>query len=75
MTRQPTWKEQQARADLAARKRTDEENRDPVLEQCLIAYVNHRKDGGSMKWDDWRPQWMRQHGAAAEKQMKEAKSS
>lgn len=69
MSKQPTWKEKQFREEIAARKRRDEENRDPVEEQCLIAFVNHRRDGGSMRWDDFRPQWLRQQGAAMEKQM------
>ena len=51
------------RADLAARKRKQEENTDPELESCVIAYHAHRVDGGQMRWEDFRRDWYLNRGA------------
>ena len=45
------------RKDIAARKVKQESTHDPVVEQCVIDYVNHRAEGGSMLWQDYRRQW------------------
>ncbi len=42
---------------LAAAKQSEERNRDPELEQCVIAYAAHRTDGGTMKFEAFRRQW------------------
>lgn len=42
---------------LAAAKAEQERNRDPELEQCVIAYATHRADGGTMRFEDFRRQW------------------
>lgn len=62
----PTWHEAglaRERADLAARKRKQEENSDPELESCVIAYHAHRVDGGQMRWEDFRRDWYLNRGA------------
>lgn len=62
----PTWHESRLareRADLAARKRKQEENTDPELESCVIAYHAHRVDGGQMRWEDFRRDWYLNRGA------------
>lgn len=62
----PTWHEARLareRADLAARKRKQEENTDPELESCVIAYHAHRVDGGQMRWEDFRRDWYLNRGA------------
>jgi len=42
---------------LAAAKQSEERNRDPELEQCVIAYAAHKTDGGSMTFEVFRRQW------------------
>jgi adenosyl cobinamide kinase/adenosyl cobinamide phosphate guanylyltransferase len=69
VTRTPTWKEQQARAEVERRKQIDEQNRDPILEQCLIAYVNKVRDYGPRSWESFRREWMVTHGKAMELRM------
>lgn len=62
----PTWHEARLareRADLAARKRKQEENTDPEVESCVIAYHAHRVDGGQMRWEDFRRDWYLNRGA------------
>ena len=62
----PTWHEARLareRADLAARKRKQEENTDPELESCVIAYHAHRVDGGQMRWEDFRRDWYLNRGS------------
>lgn len=62
----PTWHEARLareRADLAARKRKQDEKRDPELESCVIAYASHRGDGGQMRWEDFRRDWYLNRGA------------
>lgn len=62
----PTWHESRLareRADLAARKRKQEENTDPELESCVIAYHAHRVDGGQMRFEDFRREWYMTRGA------------
>ena len=62
----PTWHEARLareRADLAARKRKQDENRDPELESCVIAYHAHRVDGGQMRWEDFRRDWYLNRGS------------
>jgi hypothetical protein len=45
------------RDDLAQRKRTEEENRDPEFEQCVIAYVSFRQGGGMSDFQDFKRGW------------------
>ena len=45
------------RAEMAARKRKQEETRDREVEACVIAYHSHRVDGGQMKWEAFRREW------------------
>lgn len=42
---------------LAVAKASKERNRDPELEQCVIAYAAHKTDGGSMTFEMFRSQW------------------
>jgi hypothetical protein len=54
------YREYQARRQrdaLAAAKQSEERNRDPELEQCLIAYSVHRVDGGTMRFEEFKRQW------------------
>jgi hypothetical protein len=54
------YREYQARRQrdaLAAAKQSEERNRDPELEQCLIAYSVHRVDGGTMRFAEFKRQW------------------
>jgi len=56
----PNWHEARLareRAELGNRKRKQEENTDPELETCVIAYHAHRVDGGQMRFEDFRRQW------------------
>ena len=54
----PAYLAERERADLAARKAEQEAKRDPGTEQAVVAYINHRRDGGGMKWEEFRRQWM-----------------
>ena len=51
-----------ARADLAARKAAQEENRDQEIESAVIAYHAHRIGGGGMSWEDFRREWLMTRG-------------
>lgn len=70
MAKELSWKEQKHREELAARKQQDERNRDPEIEQCVVAYVNWVKDFGPRSWEQFRKEWLQSRGnvkAAAEK--------
>lgn len=80
MAKEPSWKQQRDRDELAARKQQQEAKSDPVLEQCVVAYVNWVKDFGPQPWDAFRRDWLMKHGAMLEMQAKakaeaEAKAS
>ena len=45
------------REALSARKEEQERNRDPELEQCVIAFATHRVDGGTLTFEKFRRQW------------------
>jgi len=47
-----------ARDELAARKRTDEQQRDPELEEAFVAWAAYRVNGGDMKFETWRREWL-----------------
>lgn len=51
------------RADLAARKRKQEEKHDPEIEACVIAYGAYRVNGGQQRWEDFRREWYMTRGA------------
>jgi hypothetical protein len=54
------YREYQARRQreaLAAVKEEQERNRDPQLEQCVIAFAAHRSEGGGMTFEVFRRQW------------------
>jgi hypothetical protein len=63
------WAEEKRRQEVAARKAAEEANRDPVMEQCVIAFVSHRRNGGTEGWDDYRARWLRDNGAAEERRV------
>lgn len=42
---------------LSAAKAEQERNRDPQLEQCVIAFAAHRSEGGGMTFEVFRRQW------------------
>lgn len=42
---------------VAAAKQSEERNRDPEMEACVIAYHAHRVDGGTLGWDVFKRQW------------------
>ena len=47
-----------ARDELAARKRNDEQHRDPELEAAFVAWAAYRVNGGDMLFDQWRREWL-----------------
>lgn len=51
------------RADLAARKRKQDEKHDPEIEACVIAYGAYRVNGGQQRWEDFRREWYMTRGA------------
>jgi hypothetical protein len=53
------WRDEERLQQLAARKATDEAKRDPLLEQCVIAYINNVKEYGPRRWDEFRTAWMK----------------
>lgn len=50
------------RRELAERKAIQEASRDETLEQCVIAYHAHRTSGGTMKFADFRMEWIKVKG-------------
>jgi hypothetical protein len=58
-----TWAEQRRRDDLSERIKKQEQNRDPEMEQAVVAFVTHRMSGGTMKFDDFRREWLKTKGA------------
>jgi len=48
------------RDELAARKAEQERKRDPELEEAFVAWAAYRVNGGDMKFDAWRREWMTQ---------------
>lgn len=51
------------RAEIAARKKKQEQNQDPELEACVIAYGAFRISGGQQRWEDFRREWYMTRGA------------
>ena len=47
-----------ARDELAARKRADEARRDPDIEAAFTAWAAYRVNGGDMRFDEWRREWL-----------------
>jgi hypothetical protein len=47
-----------ARDELAARKRNDEQHRDPELEAAFVAWYSHRLAGGDMTFDEFRREYL-----------------
>jgi hypothetical protein len=68
MANEPSWKEQKHRDDLAERKRRDEQNRDPLIEQCVIAYVSAVQQFGPRPWDQFRREWLIENAKSVELQ-------
>lgn len=68
MAKELSWKEQRARDELAARKQQQEAKSDPVLEQCVVAYINWVKDFGPQPWEAFRRDWLMKHGTMVEMQ-------
>jgi uncharacterized protein affecting Mg2+/Co2+ transport len=62
MAKELSWKEEKQRDELAARKQRDEQNRDPEIEQCVIAYVNWVKDFGPRSFEAYRREWLQTRG-------------
>jgi len=61
----PQWlidKERQERTD---RKIAQEKASDPLFEQCVIAYVNWRKDGNQGSFDLFKRDWYQGRGNPA----------
>jgi hemerythrin len=57
----PDWKAiaaARARDELASRKRNDEQHRDPELEEAFVAWAAYRVNGGDMKFEQWRREWL-----------------
>ena len=57
----PDWKAlaaARARDELAARKRADEARRDPDIEAAFTAWAAYRTNGGDMKFEQWRREWL-----------------
>lgn len=50
------------RLEIAARKATDEERRDPELEQAFVAFASYRVNGGTERFEQWRQEWLKQRG-------------
>jgi hypothetical protein len=46
------------RDELAARKRADEQHRDPGVEEAFCAWAAYRVNGGDMKFEQWRREWL-----------------
>jgi hypothetical protein len=46
------------RDELAARKASQEKHRDPELEEAFVAWAAYRVNGGDMKFDQWRREWL-----------------
>ena len=46
------------RDELAARKRAEEARRDPELEEAFVAWAAYRVNGGDMKFEQWRREWL-----------------
>ena len=46
------------RDELAARKRAEEARRDPELEEAFVAWAAYRVNGGDMRFDEWRREWL-----------------
>ena len=46
------------RDELAARKRAEEARRDPELEEAFCAWAAYRVNGGDMKFEQWRREWL-----------------
>jgi hypothetical protein len=68
MANEPSWKEQKQRDDLASRKQKDEQSRDPLIEQCVIAYVSAVQQFGPRPWDQFRREWLIENAKSAELQ-------
>jgi hypothetical protein len=47
-----------ARDELAARKASQEKHRDPQLEEAFVAWAAYRVNGGDMKFEQWRREWL-----------------
>ena len=47
-----------ARDELAARKRAEEARRDPDIEEAFVAWAAYRVNGGDMRFDEWRREWL-----------------
>jgi hemerythrin len=47
-----------ARDELAARKAEQERKRDPELEEAFVAWAAYRVNGGDMKFETWRREWL-----------------
>lgn len=37
---------------------------DPLITQAAIAYINWRSSGGQGEWEQFRRQWLMDHGSA-----------
>jgi hemerythrin len=57
----PDWKAlaaERRRDELAARKAEQERKRDPELEEAFVAWAAYRVNGGDMKFEQWRREWL-----------------
>lgn len=57
-----SWHEQRLREERSERIKEQEAKRDPELEQAVIAYHAHRTSGGTMKFADFRMEWIKAKG-------------
>ena len=46
------------RDEIAARKAEDEKHRDPELEAAFCAWAAYRVNGGDMRFEQWRREWL-----------------
>jgi hypothetical protein len=68
MANEPSWKEQKQRDELASRKQKDEQSRDPLIEQCVIAYVSAVQQFGPRQWEQFRREWLIENAKSVELQ-------
>jgi len=51
------------RDELSARKAEQERKRDHELETAFTAWAAYRVNGGGMRFEEWRREWMTHGGA------------
>jgi hypothetical protein len=59
------WLIDKERQEIAQRKAAQQKTHDPVFEQCVIAYINWRKDGNQGSFDLFKRDWYQGRGNPA----------